>query len=148
MKKLFEEETKDLKEAFRLFADNKGRAKPVDLKKALTTIEYDRRNPIIFKLIEELDTEENQEGITFETFMRHIDEGLGDLDSKDNIKKIFDQLLNNPKDKTLSLNSLKRLIKELGANVNQDELKEMFLKVSGGSSEISFEGFHTIMSRK
>ena len=148
MKKQFEDETKDLREAFKLFADNKGKAKPADFKKALTTIEYDRRNPIIFKLIEELDTEENQEGITFETFLRHINDGLGDLDSKDNIKKIFDQFLDNPRDKTISLNSLKRLIKELGANVDQDELKEMFLKVSGGSSEINFDAFHAIMSRK
>jgi Ca2+-binding EF-hand superfamily protein len=148
MRKQFEEETKDLREAFKLFADAKGRAKPADFIKALTTIEYNRNNPIVFKIVEELDTEENKEGITFDTFLNHINEGLGGIDSKDNINKIFDQFLDNPTDKTISLNSLKRLLKELEVNIDQDELREMFLKVSGGSSEISLDSFHAIMSRK
>jgi Ca2+-binding EF-hand superfamily protein len=148
MKKQFEDETKDLREAFKLFADAKGKAKPADLTKALTTIEYDRRNPIVFNIVKELDTEDNKEGITFDMFMRHINDGLGDIDSKENIKKIFDQFLDNPRDKSLSLNSFKRLAKELGVNIDQDELKEMFLKVSGGSQEINFDSFHAIMSRQ
>ena len=148
MKKQFEEETKDLREAFRLFADAKGRAKPADFVKALTTIEYDRKNPIIFKIIEELNTEENKDGITFDAFLNHINEGLGDVDSTDNLKKIFDQFLDNPRDKTISLNSLKRLIKDLEVNIDQDELRERFLKVSGGSSEINFDAFCGIMNRK
>jgi Ca2+-binding EF-hand superfamily protein len=88
MKKQFEEETKELREAFKLFSDTKGRAKPADLKKALLTIEFDRKNPIIFKLVDELDTEENNDGITFDAFSRHINDGLGDIDTKENIKKI------------------------------------------------------------
>jgi Ca2+-binding EF-hand superfamily protein len=148
MKKQFEEETKDVREAFKLFADAKGRAKPADFIKALTTIEYDRKNPIIFKIVEELNTEENKDGITFDAFLEHINEGLGGIDSKENIKKIFDQFLDNPRDKTISLNSLKRLLKELEVNIDQDELREMFLKVTGGTSEINFDSFHAIMTRK
>jgi Ca2+-binding EF-hand superfamily protein len=148
MKKQFDEDTKELREAFKLFSDTKGRAKPSDLIKALSTIEFDRKNPIVFKLVEELDTEENKDGITFDAFIRHINDGLGDIDSKENIQKIFDQFLDNARDKTITLNTLKRLVKELGVVVDQDELKEMFLKVSGGSSEINFDSFHAIMNRK
>ena len=149
MKRNFNDENlKELKQAFGLFSDSKGKIKPSDLKQVMLSIEFDKKNPSIFKIIEELDYEQTKDGITFDAFVRHVNDCLGNTNSKEGIEKIFRQLVDNPNDKYLSLATLKRIVKDFGENIDPEELKEMFLKVSNGSSEINFDEFYSILSRK
>ena len=53
---------------------------------------FDAKNPTIYKIIEDLDTEESKSngGITFSEFSEIMQKRLGDRESKEGVRRIFD----------------------------------------------------------
>ena len=143
-----DDDTNELREGFKLFADSNGKVKPHDLLSAVDLIGFKSKSPALYRIIQELDTEENAQGITFEQFLKHVNIELGDANSEEGARKLYLQFLEDPRDKKISFNTMKRLAKEFGENVDQDQLRTMLDKVSSNGNDINFEEFYQIIGRK
>jgi len=98
-------------------------------------------------MIAELDREVTG-AIDFEDFLDAITSKLGDKETREGIAKIF-ALFDDDKSGTITLKNLKRVAKELGETMSEEELREMIERAdSMGNGEISVEDFYTIMTKK
>eukprot|EP01017_Pseudomicrothorax_dubius_P033833 TRINITY_DN456_c0_g2_i3.p1 TRINITY_DN456_c0_g2~~TRINITY_DN456_c0_g2_i3.p1 ORF type:complete len:189 (-),score=66.83 TRINITY_DN456_c0_g2_i3:31-597(-) len=141
---LTEDEIEELREAFNLFdTDNTGTIDPRELKAAMQSLGFEAKNPTIYQMIADLESEGNS--IEFETFLDAITAKLGDKESRGGIQKIF-ELFDDDRSGTINLSNLKRVAKELGETMTNEELQEMLERASGNGQDISFEDFYTIMT--
>merc|ERR1719331_1959150 len=98
-------------------------------------------------MIADLD-QEHSSNIDFDKFLDAITQKLGDKESKEGISKIF-QLFDDDKTGHISLKNLKRVAKELGETMSEDELREMIERAdSNGDGQITLEDFYNIMTKK
>lgn len=148
---LSQDEIDEIRQAFDLFDTNgTGKIDPKELKAAMQSLGFDTKNPTIFQLIAELDTNENAKrgGIDFEAFVDAINNKLGDKESKEGIRRIFDLFIDDPQSDTITINSLKRIARELGEQMSADELRDMLARASNNNQELTFEEFYDIMTKK
>ena len=144
------EEQNDLKQIFDFFDVNGiGRIEPKKLKEALLSQGFDKKSHSIYQFFADLDTPENEKkgGISFEEFLNVIKKKYGDKDSEEGIKNIFDLFIDNPNSNAITLDSLKKISKELGEKLTDDELEEMLDRLSNNSYGITFEEFRDIMKQ-
>ena len=87
-------------------------------------------------------------GINFDDFVDAINDKLEDKESKEGIKRIFDLFIDDPNADTITLRSLKKISKELGENMSDEELKDMLERASKNGVELTFEEFYDIMTKK
>ena len=88
-------------------------------------------------------------GITFNEFINVINNDLGDKESKEGIRRIFELMTEDPNAEVLNLNQMIKLSKELGENMSDEEIKDMLIKASkNGKPELTFEEFYEIMKKK
>ncbi len=148
---LSQDEIDEIRQAFDLFDTNQsGKIDPKELKAAMQSLGFDTKNPTIFQMIAELDTPEAQKrgGIDFDTFVEAINNKLGDKETKDGIRRIFNLFIDDPQQETITLSSLRRIARELGEQMSNDELKDMLERASSSGSELTFEEFYDIMTKK
>ena len=148
---LSNEEVDEIKQAFDLFDTNgTGKIDPKELKAAMQSLGFDSKNPTIYQHIDDLDTPESERngGITFDDFVDAINDKLGDKESKEGIRRIFDLFIDDPNADTITLSSLKKISKELGENMSDEELKDMLERASKNGVELTFEEFYDIMTKK
>ena len=145
------EEVDEIKQAFDLFDTNgTGKIDPKELKAAMQSLGFDSKNPTIFQLIADLDTPEAAKngGIDFDNFVEAINDKLGDKESKEGIRRIFDLFIDDPNSDTITLNYLKKIERELGENMTAEELKDMLERASSNGTELTFDEFYEIMTKK
>ena len=148
---LSQDEVDEIRQAFDLFDTNgTGRIDPKELKAAMQSLGFDTKNPTIFQLIADLDTPEaaKKGGIEFESFVEAINNKLGDKETKDGIRRIFDLFVHDPQSETITLSSLRRIARELGEQMSNEELKDMLERASSNGTELTFEEFYDIMTKK
>ena len=148
---LSSEEVDEIKQAFDLFDTNgTGKIDPKELKAAMQSLGFDSKNPTIYQLFADLDTPEAERngGINFDDFVDAINDKLGDKESKEGIRRIFDLFIDDPNADTITLSSLKKISKELGENMSDEELKDMLERASKNGVELTFEEFYDIMTKK
>ena len=105
---LSSEEVDEIKQAFDLFDTNgTGKIDPKELKAAMQSLGFDSKNPTIYQLIADLDTPEAERngGISFDDFVDAINDKLGDKESKEGIRRIFDLFIDDPNADTITLSS-------------------------------------------
>ena len=93
------------------------------------------------------DLENLGSAIDFESFLDAITSKLGDKESKGGISKIF-ELFDDDRTRSINLNNLRRVAKELGETMTVDELKEMLERAASNGEEITLEDFYNIMTKK
>ena len=145
------EEVDEIKQAFDLFDTNgTGKIDPKELKAAMQSLGFDSKNPTIFQLIADLDTPEAAKngGIDFDNFVEAINNKLGAKESKEGIRRIFDLFIDDPNSDTITLSSLKKIARELGENMTAEELKDMLERASSNGTELTFDEFYEIMTKK
>ena len=145
---LTEDEIEEIREAFNLFdTDGSGLIDPAELKAAMHSLGFENKNPVIFKMIADLNTPENAAGINFDHFLDSITAKLGNKETKEGIGRIFD-LFDDDNSSTINVHNLRRVAKELGETMSPDELKEMLERAASNGEEISFDDFYFIMTKK
>ena len=109
-----------------------GKIDPKEHKAAMLSLGFDSKNPTIYQFIADLDTPEVERnvGISFDDFVDAINGKLGDKESKEGIKRIFDLFIDDPNADIITLSSLKKISKELGENISDEELNDMLEKAS------------------
>ena len=148
---LSQDEVDEIRQAFDLFDTNQtGKIDPKELKAAMQSLGFDTKNPTIFQLIAELDTPENTKrgGVDFDNFVESINNKLGDKETKEGIRRIFNLFIDDPNQETITLSSLRRIARELGEQMSNDELKDMLERASSNGTELTFEEFYDIMTKK
>ena len=145
------EENEDLRQAFDLFdIKENGKIDPSEIKETMKQLGFDTKNPTIYKIIEDLDTEESKSngGISFSEFSEIMHKRLGDRESKEGAKRIFDLFVDDENAEYIPLESLKKIAKELGEKMSEDDLKEMIECATKNDGKLNFDDFYYIISKK
>ena len=144
------EENEELRQAFDLFdVKENGKIDPSEIKETMKQLGFDIKNPTIYKIIEDLDTPDSKKngGISFSEFSESMNKRLGDKESKEGVRRIFDLFVDDPNAEYIPLESLKKIAKELGDKSSDDELKDMIESASKNSGKLTFDEFYYIISK-
>ena len=144
------EENEDLRQAFDLFdVKENGKIDPSEIKETMKQLGFDTKNPTIFKIIEDLDTPESKKngGITFLEFSESMNKRLGDKETKEGARRIFDLFVDDINAEYIPLETLKKIAKELGDKFPDDQLKDMIESASKNNGQLSFDDFFYIISK-
>ena len=135
-----------IKEAFELFDSNDGRLDASEVKEAMQSIGYDEKNPVIYQVVTELDNPRNKNagGATFDDFCQTINLRIPEKETDEELRRIF-ELFVEPGSDTTSLESIKKVADEIGANIEEAELQAILNKASKSGSQLTFEDFVSIM---
>ena len=148
---LLPEEIQEIKDAFAAFDEgNKGKLDIKFFKKAMESLGFDLKEPFIAELINELNTPENEKngGILIDDFIKAINNKIGNTNSEEGTKKIFEMFKDEPTDKTITLDTLKKNAREFGIKVSTEELKNMLNRVSSNGKELTFEEFNKVITKQ
>ncbi|XP_018572981.1 caltractin [Anoplophora glabripennis] len=144
---LSEEQKTDIREAFDLF-DNEGIGKidAKDLKVAIRALGFEPKKEEIKKMIADIDKDGTGK-ISFDDFLELMSIKMAEKDSKEEIMKAF-RLFDDDETGKISFKNLKRVAKELGENLTDEELQEMIDEADrDGDGEINQEEFLRIMKK-
>ena len=145
---LTEDEVEEIKEAFDLFdTDGSGSIDPKELRAAMQSLGFEAKNQTIYQMINDLD--KNKSGnIDFEEFLDMMTARMSDRDTRDDINKVF-RLFDEEGSQTITIKNLRKVAKELGETMSEDELMEMINRAdSNNDGAVSMDDFYNIMTKK
>ncbi|EAT42852.1 AAEL005663-PA [Aedes aegypti] len=144
---LTDEQRQDIKEAFDLFdSEGTGMIDTKELKVAIRALGFEPKKEEIKKMIAEIDKDGTGK-ISFEDFLSLMTVKMAEKDSKEEILKAF-RLFDDDETGTISFKNLKRVAKELGENLTDEELQEMIDEADrDGDGEVNQEEFLRIMKK-
>ncbi|GME97701.1 unnamed protein product [[Candida] boidinii] len=121
---LLDEQKQEIREAFSLFdMNNDGFLDYHELKVALRALGFEMSKREVIGVIEEYDTD-NRRLISYDDFYRYVGEKILQRDPIEEIKRAF-KLFDDDGTGKISLKNLRRVAKELGENLDDDELRAM-----------------------
>lgn len=144
---LNEEQKNDIKEAFDLFdSAGSGKIDAKDLKVAIRALGFEPKKEEIKKMIADIDKDGTGK-ISYDNFVQLMSSKMAEKDSKEEIMKAF-RLFDDDETGKISFKNLKRVAKELGENLTDDELQEMIDEADrDGDGEINQDEFLRIMKK-
>ena len=145
---LTEDEIEEIKEAFDLFdTDGTGHIDPKELKAAMQSLGFESKSQTIFQMIADLDKNANKQ-LDFEEFLDLMTARMSDKDTREDINKVF-KLFDEDNTGSISIKNLRRVAKELGENLTDEELAEMIERAdSNADGSVSADDFYNIMTKK
>ncbi|KFB49141.1 AGAP009260-PA-like protein [Anopheles sinensis] len=144
---LSDEQRQDIKEAFDLFdSEGTGMIDTKELKVAIRALGFEPKKEEIKKMIAEIDKDGSGK-LSFDDFVQLMTVKMAEKDSKEEILKAF-RLFDDDETGTISFKNLKRVAKELGENLTDEELQEMIDEADrDGDGEVNQEEFLRIMKK-
>jgi len=146
-KELTEEQKQEIQEAFDLFdTDGSGSIDAKELKVAMRALGFEPKKEEIQKMIADVD-DDGSGSIEFEEFLKMMTQKILNRDPKDEILKAF-RLFDDDETGKISFKNLKRVAKELGERMTDEELQEMIDEADrDGDGEVNEEEFLRIMKK-
>ena len=146
-KELTEEQKQEIKEAFDLFdTDGSGSIDSKELKVAMRALGFEPKKEEIKKMISDID-KDGSGTIDFSEFLEMMTAKMSEKDSREEILKAF-RLFDDDETGKISFRNLKRVAKELGENMTDEELQEMIDEADrDGDGEVNEEEFLRIMKK-
>ncbi|XP_063702135.1 uncharacterized protein LOC134832150 [Culicoides brevitarsis] len=144
---LTEEQKNDVQEAFQIFdTEGKGFIDIKDLKVAIRALGFEPKKEEIKKMAAEID-KDGASKLSFEDFLGLMTSKIAEKDAKEEILKAF-RLFDDDQTGAISFKNLKRVAKELGENLTDEELSEMISEADrDGDGEINQDEFLRIMKK-
>lgn len=135
------------REAFDLFdTDGSGTIDVRELKVAMRALGFQPKKEEIKKLVADFD-KDGSGMIDYEEFLAVMTTKMGERDSKEEMIKAF-RLFDDDETGKISFKNLKRVAKELGENITDEELQEMIDEADrDGDGEVNEEEFFRIMKK-
>ena len=149
-KNLSEEEIEKIRDAFDV-VDSRGRGKfdPKEFKANMESTGMHEKEPLIYAIFDELDTEEAEKnGVTFDELIEAINNKLGNKNSKEGARRIFELFVDKKGSNTITLHALKKAATEFRQRMTNEQLKELFEKASRNGNEMTFEEFYKVINQK
>ncbi|RVE66171.1 hypothetical protein OJAV_G00123850 [Oryzias javanicus] len=145
-RELTEEQKDEIKEAFDLFDTDKDRQIDYhELKVAMRALGFEVKKMDVLKILKDYDRD-GKGKITFEDFSEVVTDRILERDPKEEILKAF-KLFDDDESGKISLRNLRRVARELGEDINDEELRSMIDEFDAdGDGEINQEEFLAIMS--
>jgi len=145
--KLTDEQKQEIKEAFDLFdTDGLGKIDAKELKVAMRALGFESSKEEIRKIILDMDREGNGT-IEYQDFLDLMTIKMQERDPIEEMRKAFRLFIDDDSNK-ISLRHLRRVAKDLGENMTDEELQEMIDEADrDGDGEISEEDFIRIMTK-
>ena len=146
-KELTEEQKQEIKEAFDLFdTDGSGSIDAKELKVAMRALGFEPKKEEIQKMIQDVDTDGSGQ-IEWDEFLKMMTTKLLNRDPMEEIKKAF-KLFDDDNTGKISFKNLKRVAKELGEKITDEELQEMIDEADrDGDGEVNEDDFIRIMKK-
>ncbi|XP_030421518.1 centrin-3 isoform X2 [Gopherus evgoodei] len=136
-RELTEEQKQEIKDAFELFDTDKDKAIDYhELKVAMRALGFDVKKADVLKILKDYDRDATGK-ITFEDFNEVVTDWILDRDPQEEILKAF-KLFDDDDSGKISLRNLRRVARELGENMSDEELRAMieeFDKDGDGETE-------------
>lgn len=144
---LSDEQKADIKEAFDLFdTEGTGVIDIKELKVAIRALGFEPKKEDIKKMVADVDKEGTGK-ISYADFLQLMTMKMTEKDSNEEILKAF-RLFDDDDTGTISFKNLKRVAKELGENLTDEELKEMIEEADlDGDGEVNQDEFLRIMKK-
>jgi centrin-2/centrin-1 len=144
---LTEEQKQEIREAFDLFdTDGSGTIDAKELKIAMRALGFEPKKEEIRKMIADIDAD-GSGTIDFQEFLEMMTAKMSQKDSKEEILKAF-KLFDDDESGKITFRNLKRVAKELGENMSDEELQEMIDEADrDGDGEINPDEFLRIMKK-
>merc|ERR1712224_544848 len=141
------EQKVEIKEAFELFdTDGSGSIASGELKVAMKALGFEPKPGEIEKLIHSVD-DDGDGDMDYDAFERMMEQKILNKDQKDDLLKAF-SLFDDDKTGKISLANLKRVAKELGETLSEDDLKEVIAESDkDGDGELSVDEFLAVMKK-
>ncbi|XP_067424567.1 centrin-3 [Emydura macquarii macquarii] len=145
-RELTEEQKQEIKDAFELFDTDKDKAIDYhELKVAMRALGFDVKKADVLKILKDYDRDATGK-ITFEDFNEVVTDWIMDRDPQEEILKAF-KLFDDDDSGKISLRNLRRVARELGENMTDEELRAMIEEFDkDGDGEINQEEFIAIMT--
>ncbi|XP_078253167.1 centrin-3 isoform X1 [Rhinoraja longicauda] len=145
-RELTEEQKREIKEAFDLFDADKDKAIDYhELKVAMRALGFDVKKADVLKILKDYDRDSTGK-ITFEDFSEVVTDWILDRDPRDEMLKAF-KLFDDDDSGKINLRNLRRVARELGENMTDEELRAMIDEFDkDGDGEINQEEFIAIMT--
>ena len=142
------DEVEEIKEAFDIFdPDYTGSIQVSALLDAMKTLSFDSKNPAIYQMIADFDDDGNG-AIEFEEFLDMMTARISDRNTKEDLRRVFN-LFDDTRQGEIKVENLKRVARELGEEIAEEELKEIVARADlDGDSKLTFEDFYNVMTRK
>ena len=147
---LTEEEIEKIKDAFDV-VDSRGRGKfdPKEFKANMESTGMHEKESLIYSIFDDLDTEEAENnGVTFKQLIEAINKKLGNRNTKEGARKIFELFVDKKDSQTITLHALKKAANEFGQKMTNEQLKELFEKASRNGNELTFDEFYKVLNKK
>ena len=144
---LTEEQKQEIKEAFDLFdTDGSGNIDQKELKVAMRALGFEPKREEIKKMIADVD-KDGSGVIDFPEFLDMMTQKMAERDPREEMLKAF-RLFDDDETGKISFKNLKRVAKELGENMTDEEIHEMIEEADrDGDGEINEEEFMRIMRK-
>ena len=142
------EQVEQLKEAFQLFdADQSGAIDYRELKAAMKALGIQVKKEELKKMITDVDSD-GSGSIEFPEFLEMMTAKMGPSDTKEELAKVFESF-DNDKTGQISFANLKRIAKELGEHLNDEELQSMLNHADKtGNGGVSMDDFYRLMKKQ
>ncbi|XP_050166493.1 centrin-2 isoform X1 [Myiozetetes cayanensis] len=142
-----EEQQREIRQAFELFrTDGSDCIDVKELKVAMRALGFEPKKEEIKKMISDIDKEGTGK-ISFDDFLAVMAQKMAEKDSKEEILKAF-KLFDDDETGKISFKNLKRVAKELGENLTDEELQEMIDEADrDGDGEVDEQEFLRIMKK-
>ena len=113
----------------------------------MQSLGFEAKNQTIYQMVSDLDADGSGE-IDFEEFLDMMTARMSDKDTREDIDKVF-RLFDDDKTGYISLKNLRRVAKELGETMTEEELMEMIERAdSDADGNVTSEDFYNIMTKK
>ncbi|XP_051875689.1 centrin-3 isoform X1 [Pristis pectinata] len=145
-RELTEEQKREVKEAFDLFDTDKDKAIDYhELKVAMRALGFDVKKADVLKILKDYDRDSTGK-ISFEDFSEVVTDWILDRDPREEMLKAF-KLFDDDDSGKINLRNLRRVARELGENMTDEELRAMIDEFDkDGDGEINQEEFIAIMT--
>ena len=118
------DEIEEIKEAFDIFdIDKSGAISVSELLKSMNTLGFDTKNPAIYSMIKDMD-EDGNGVIEFDEFLDMMTARISDVNPREDLERVF-KLFDDDRTGDITVENLKRVAKELGEDIHEEELKEI-----------------------
>ena len=146
---LTKKELEVIKRAFDLFdVDHTGKADIKEIKETLINCGYDQKNPVLFQVIADLDTQEAEKngGVTFFDLIDEINTKLFDKTSKDALSNLYSIFVDDSN--SIRKETLKDICEQIGKEYDDASLQEALDKLMKYGTDITYEEFESIVLNK